>query len=98
MPKCKQVPHEFKCPITHEIMEKPVTTIKCGHTFDADAIYNWVFCQNQNRCPCCNGEVKIPDAEVYFRANDSLKAQIERYKRQQEAYYFLRNPMRLCFS
>ena len=48
------VPEEFKCPITQDIMFEP-RTATCGHTFEREAIRRW--CEVTTRCPICNSIV-----------------------------------------
>ncbi|XP_021841623.2 U-box domain-containing protein 1-like [Spinacia oleracea] len=43
------VPNEFRCPISHEIMREPVT-VATGHTYDRDSISKWVN-SGHRTCP-----------------------------------------------
>jgi U-box domain len=43
------VPHEFVCPITHEIMKDPLMR-RCGLSYEREAIISWLYDHN-NACP-----------------------------------------------
>jgi hypothetical protein len=60
-----QVPAEFKCPITRNVMRVAVTTT-CGHTFDQEAILLWF--ETHTQCPVDGNSVDTtilkPDSEL----------------------------------
>ena len=67
------IPAEFKCPITHEIMIDPVN-LPCGHTFDKEAITEWITIYNT--CPfACSRTVGL---DTLHAASD-LRDEIEQY-------------------
>ncbi|KAG5864464.1 hypothetical protein JTB14_030505 [Gonioctena quinquepunctata] len=67
------IPHEFLCPITHEIMREPV---KCsdGHTYEKNAITEW-FMSGKYTSPMTN-EVLI---NTNFVINSSLRNAIHEF-------------------
>lgn len=65
-----QVPEEFLCPISGNLMRNPVT-LKCGHTFDKSSIEEWK--QRSDTCPNCRE--LITDS---FTVNYTLKSLIDK--------------------
>ncbi|CAD7703876.1 unnamed protein product [Ostreobium quekettii] len=45
-----QVPSDFTCPITLQIMKKPMMVVETGHTYDEEAITEW-FARGRKTCP-----------------------------------------------
>jgi hypothetical protein len=68
----EEVPEEFTCPITQDIMTDPVTTI-CGHTFERQSITTWF--RARSTCPCDNTHL----ASKHLSPNFALKHAIETY-------------------
>jgi len=48
-----QIPAEYICPLSKEIMEDPVRLKKCGHTFESADIYVRLYFKDDKTCPCC---------------------------------------------
>ncbi|KAF8672136.1 Zinc-finger of the MIZ type in Nse subunit [Rhizoctonia solani] len=51
------VTQDYKCPLTLQIYDDPLTSTVCGHSFSADAIRTYV--RTNNRCPAqgCNAQI-----------------------------------------
>jgi hypothetical protein len=62
-----------------EIMEDPVISKKCGHSFEAGAITDWI--KKHDFCPKCHAPLTGQD----IIKNYSLKNTIEYMKQQQAA-------------
>lgn len=45
------IPNEFLCPISLEIMEDPVVLVETAVTFDKKSIDTWLYAYGQNTCP-----------------------------------------------
>jgi len=73
----RDIPKEFECPLSHELMNDPVQC-KQGHTFDRDPIVTWLSHQKRE-CPLCR-EPLSPEDLVPNRALkdciDSFKAKV----------------------
>ena len=67
----QEVPEEFLCPITLNIMENPVTNVH-GHTFDRDAIMKW-YALGSRRNPLTNMKMNTLD----LAPNMQLKKKID---------------------
>lgn len=67
------VPADFICPITHEIMSDPVMC-EDGFSYERSAILEW-FSKDKNTSPMTNSV--LTSAEVY--ENEKLKREIENY-------------------
>ncbi len=46
---------EFKCPISQEVMQDPVS-LACGHTFDSVSINEWLSVRKL--CPTCRKQIE----------------------------------------
>ncbi len=70
----KQIPSNFKCPITCAIMLSPCS-VGCIHSFEEEAITGWLKIQPDFCCPNCNTSFthKQPMQNV------SLKGEIQRF-------------------
>jgi Mg-chelatase subunit ChlD len=66
------VPSEFLCPITYEIMTDPVT-LSDGHTYERQAIEHWL--QTHATSPLSNSRVSLTD----LKPNYALRSAIERF-------------------
>ncbi len=64
------VPDEYLCPITRNTMKEPVS-LPCGHTFEKDALANWI--RQKNECPSCRKPITGG-----MTVNWSLKSLIDR--------------------
>ncbi|CUA75444.1 E3 SUMO-protein ligase nse2 [Rhizoctonia solani] len=53
------VTQDYKCPLTLQIYDDPLTSTACGHSFSADAIRAYV--RTNNRCPAqgCNAQISL---------------------------------------
>ena len=63
-----QVPQEFLCPISMNVMVNPVV-IDCGHSFDKEGLETWL--RSSNLCPTCRHRVTT------ISTNFTLKSLIE---------------------
>lgn len=72
--KQDEVPAEYLCPITRDIMEEPVTIVQTGNVYDRQAIEEW-FSRGKNTCPL-TGEI-LSDRK--FIPNRPLRDGIERW-------------------
>lgn len=63
-PSSINIPDEYMCPITHEIMLEPMKLEPCSHIFDKFAIETWSA--KSSSCPLCRKNIdKItPDKEL----------------------------------
>ena len=70
-----QIPNEYKCPITHEIMQVPVIA-EDGITYEKHAIEQWLNNpSSRNRSPVTNSEISINGLKI----NYALKSMISRF-------------------
>lgn len=58
-PENVEIPHEFLCPITHEIMREPVTCSD-GYTYEKNAIAEW-FISGKYTSPMTNERLNNTD-------------------------------------
>jgi len=75
-PKDEDIPEEFLCCITKEMIRQPVITSD-GHTYDRSAITEWL--QRHSTSPKTGQQ--LPDSTL--RPNHSLRAQIIRFREEQ---------------
>merc|ERR1712071_439989 len=70
-----EVPSEFYCPITYDLMQDPV---KCsdGFTYEELAIREWLLTR-RNTSPMTNLELEV----IHLTADLDLKKRIQEYKR-----------------
>ncbi|KAH9492407.1 WD repeat, SAM and U-box domain-containing protein 1 [Bulinus truncatus] len=66
------IPEEFLCPITHEIMKEPVIASD-GYTYDKQAILNWI--ENEQRSPMTNMLLTSTDVVL----NRTVKMMIQKF-------------------
>lgn len=71
-----EVPEEFVCPITHEILQDPVM-LEDGFCYERTAILEW-FAKDKRTSPMTNSV--LTSIEVY--GNDKLKLEIENYMKK----------------
>ena len=64
------VPHEFRCPITQEVMLDPVVCAD-GHTYERGAIRTWL--RSKSTSPKTNERLKSKD----LLPNHALRSQIQ---------------------
>lgn len=64
------IPHEFLCPITHEIMREPVMCSD-GYTYEKNAISEW-FMSGKSTSPMTNDQL----TNTEYRFNHDLRNQI----------------------
>lgn len=76
VPEALQVPDEFRCCITQDMMERPVITSD-GHTYERTAIAKWL--EEHNTSPKTGQE--LPD--TVLRPNHALRAQILAWRERQ---------------
>jgi Mg-chelatase subunit ChlD len=72
LPAGTDVPSEFLCPITYEVMMDPVT-LSDGHTYERTAIEQWL--QTHNTSPLSNRPAYTTD----LKPNYALRSAIERF-------------------
>lgn len=68
-----EIPHEFLCPITHEIMREPVTCSD-GFTYEKQAIVEW-FMSGKCTSPMTNETL----ASTSYTLNCDLRNQIHQF-------------------
>jgi hypothetical protein len=69
---------DFMCPITLDIMRHPVKVNPCGHTFEREAILQWV--RRESHCPLCRVLLQRGQAgELIYFTNYPLKRRIAEY-------------------
>lgn len=68
------IPHEFVCPISHEIMEHPVTLVETASVFDKQSIEEWLGRGNMS-CPLTG----LPVTSTALVVNRPLQQAIERW-------------------
>jgi U-box domain len=67
------VPEEFRCPITHEVMRNPL--VSCyGQSYERNAILTWLEYHN-NQCPLTRKTLKISN----LIRNRSLQIRIDEW-------------------
>ena len=69
------IPKSFKCPISHDVMKDPVTTVD-GHVFERDAITEW-FRLGRRTSTMTN--MQLPS--LVLTPDRPLRAAIEEYMR-----------------
>eukprot|EP01027_Heterolobosea_sp_BB2_P013472 GEZU01019437.1.p1 GENE.GEZU01019437.1~~GEZU01019437.1.p1 ORF type:complete len:476 (-),score=80.38 GEZU01019437.1:142-1443(-) len=69
-----EVPPEFLCPITHDIMRDPVITVD-GHVYDRMAIARWFATHSPPTSPLTNQKLE----STQLIPNTKLKQQIEQF-------------------
>lgn len=73
--KPDNVPDEYLCKISLDIMNDPVSA-NCGHTFDRMEILTYLNNREKVACPCCKKDVY----ETELKLNLSLKQAIDNWK------------------
>lgn len=73
----QEIPDEFCCPITHKPMERPVTLVGSGRTYEEAAIKEWL--QRNISEPISNVHLVDHDEKKLVR-NLLVKQMIEKYK------------------
>lgn len=68
--------NDLVCPITLEVMNDPVISKKCGHSFEESAIVRWLG--SRDYCPKCHAQLNRND----LVKNYSLKNAIEYMRKQ----------------
>lgn len=68
------IPNEFVCPISHEIMEHPVTLVETASVFDKQSIEEWLSRGNMS-CPLTG----LPISSTSLIENRPLRQAIERW-------------------
>ena len=69
----KDTPEDYKCPITHEIMRDPVSTIN-GFTYERTAIKEWILIKEIE--PLTN----LPLSSTILLPNTRLKEEIDNFR------------------
>ncbi len=72
------VPDEFYCPITGNLMENPYSEPITGHTYEKKAIEDWLVLHNKKTSPLTRNPLKFED----LKPNLALKKSIESIKNQ----------------
>eukprot|EP01091_Cochliopodium_minus_P013282 TRINITY_DN4241_c0_g1_i2.p1 TRINITY_DN4241_c0_g1~~TRINITY_DN4241_c0_g1_i2.p1 ORF type:complete len:573 (-),score=175.07 TRINITY_DN4241_c0_g1_i2:98-1816(-) len=70
----------FEDPISFEIMENPVISVQCGHSFSEKTIKEWL--QKHTKCPICNSDMTFNS----LKPNYSLREAISQYKNIQDKF------------
>ncbi len=87
----EEVPEELTCPISHDIMADPVTTM-CGHTFERESITAWF--RTRSTCPCDNTHLASKHLSPNFALKHAIAAYVQHrpvlaMKQQQEIDFAL---------
>lgn len=72
-----EIPSEFICPITQEIMQDPVMS-RYGHSYEREAILKWLI--RHNDCPMSRQPLKLSD----LLTNHNLRARILQWQKDNE--------------
>jgi len=68
--------NDILCPITLEVMNEPLISKKCGHSFEGHAIVSWL--RSKDFCPKCHAPLQQSD----LVKNYSLKNAIDYMRKQ----------------
>lgn len=71
-----QAPEAFCCPITGEIMVDPMVASD-GHTYERNAIENWLIEMNKNTSPMTNEKLKSKELIPAHTLKSMIKEWIE---------------------
>lgn len=80
-----QIPDEFYCPITGEVMKSPLMTVD-GFNFEREAIFEWL--QHHSTCPLSRRELCISK----LVSNFALKARIRAWCVAHDMMHLLEDP------
>jgi hypothetical protein len=69
--KTEEIDPAHLCPITQEVMQNPVSAH--GHTFEKEAIEQWLGVEGQGKCPLCRKTIKKGE----LKPNKALKKEIK---------------------
>jgi U-box domain len=69
------VPHEFVCPITHDIMKDPLMR-RCGLSYEREAIISWLYDHN-NACPVTRDRLSPRDLVPNSALRKKISAWLE---------------------
>ena len=72
------IPHEFVCPLTHEVFHSPIVT-RYGHTFEREALMKWLD-ENGSICPFTRQPLSMSDLII----NRNLLTKIRQWKLKHE--------------
>ena len=78
----KNVSEHFVCPITLQVMDRPVTNIKTGHNYERRAILQWIYSGNPT-CPLTREQICVGD----LVDNDILRCEITQWKREKKTQH-----------
>lgn len=73
-----EVPDEFICPLTMELMHDPVVS-RYGHNYERDAILSWLA-QGHTDCPLTRQPLRLRD----LITNHTLRSRIQKWQVQNE--------------
>lgn len=54
----RQIPTEFLCPISLEVMNEPMLLVETGVTYDKKSIETWLHSYGHDTCPVSRRELK----------------------------------------
>eukprot|EP00803_Ostreobium_quekettii_P005063 evm.model.scf_470.4 EVM.evm.TU.scf_470.4 scf_470:52076-57164(-) len=80
-PQNSEIPADLLCPITHKLMENPTMLVETGHTYDAEAIENWLA-QGNRTCPT----TEQPLSSTKTVINIAIKRMVEDWKEKNLDY------------
>lgn len=71
-----QIPDEFFCPITGEVMKNPLMTVH-GFNFERAAIFEWL--QEHGTCPLSRRELSVSKMVSNIALKEKIRAYCEAY-------------------
>jgi len=72
--------HDYKCPLTLKLLEDPVTSEKCKHSFSREAIHSLFANDRTTRCPATGCRAGLTKADL--KTNKDLAQRVKVYARR----------------
>jgi U-box domain len=69
-------PEHFICPLTLEVMKHPFKNVRTGHTYEREAILEWMFLHGNGTCPFTRQRIRPSD----FKDDAALQHEIRVWK------------------
>jgi len=81
------------CPITNDTYKKPVIIPSCGHTFDSNALEEYItnYCKYYKKCPLCRKPMNIEfidECPINWAIVDLLELDMNKNDNIKTAKYF----------
>lgn len=74
--------NELKCPLTTDIFEEPMKSLKCNHNFSKAAVLSLFKNKNTIKCPVAGCSQTLSERDL--EPNNRLKMKVERFHRKQQ--------------